>query len=74
MTIINETAVVHSEKASMGGARLVEKLSKGNLVIERYPNCATEYTGDEEVKDYISFSKFLPSTNGQFVLDLLGDE
>lgn len=60
-----------SVQAEGGANRLLKRIRSGNLELEVLPNNYPRYTGQLEEEDYISYCRFLTSSNGKKVLGIL---
>lgn len=65
------TKLLCSEKAESGARRLVENLENGTLQMDILPNRYERFSGKLEEEDYVSYCRFLKSSNGKRVLNML---
>jgi len=63
--------LLNSIEATKGGERLLEKIDNGMLTMETLPNQYDKFTGTMEENDYISYCRFIQSSNGKKVLEML---
>lgn len=68
------TGILHSQKAEEGAQQLFEKIENDTIRMDILPNQYARFTGEFEEADYITYSRFLQSVNGQKVLKMLEDE
>lgn len=69
-----KTGVLHSSKAEEGASRLFKKIEDDVIKMDILPNQYSRFTGDLEENDYITYSRFLKSVNGQKVLKMLEEQ
>lgn len=60
-----------STDAEDGAKRLIEKIEDGALQMDVLPNRYDKFSGELEERDYVSFCRFLESSNGEKVLNML---
>lgn len=63
--------LLNSIEATKGGERLLEKIDNGMLTMETLPNQYDKFTGPMEENDYVSYCRFIQSSNGKKVLEML---
>lgn len=63
--------ILCSVEAEKGAKRLIEKIENAALQMDILPNKYERFSGELEEKDYISYCRFLESSNGKKVLDML---
>lgn len=68
-----ETRMLNSVKAEQGAARLLERIENEDMKMEILPDNSVQFTGTLEEKDYISYCRFLESSNGKKILQMLED-
>lgn len=64
-------SISHSNIAEKGANSLLDEIKLGIIVMDTLPNSSSNFTGELEYDDYLSFSTFLPSTNGKVILSRL---
>lgn len=72
--LFGKTKVLNSMEAERGAARLLQRISNQDIGMEVLPGGSTQFTGEEEEKDYLSYCCFLNSYTGQQILALLEDD
>lgn len=60
-----------SVEAEAGAARLLERIRTGSLGLDVLPNSYPRYAGQLEEEDYLSYCRFLASSNGKKLLNRL---
>ncbi|MCD8221904.1 MAG: hypothetical protein LUD07_06900 [Clostridiales bacterium] len=61
----------HSREAVDGARRLMERIEIDDMAMEILPNNFTQFTGELEENEYLSYCRFLSSANGQKVIQML---
>ena len=73
-TFFGNARLLNSVKAEEGAKHLIEKIEKGTLEMDVLPNRYARFSGELEEKDYVSYCRFLESSNGKKILDMLEEE
>ena len=68
---LGKTELIHSELAELGAKHLMERIEKGELCMEVMPNTFSQFTGEIEEADYISYCEFMESVKGTRLIALL---
>ena len=63
--------LLSSTAAEAGADRLLLRVQTGNLKLDVLPNSYPRYTGQLEEEDYVSYCRFLASSNGKKLLKVL---
>ena len=63
--------LLSSAEAEAGADRLLRRIHTENLGLDVLPNSYPRYTGQLEEEDYISYCRFLASSNGKKLLRIL---
>lgn len=63
--------LLSSVAAEAGADRLLLRLQTGSLKLDVLPNSYPRYTGQLEEEDYVSYCRFLTSSNGKKLLKVL---
>lgn len=63
-----------SVEAEEGANSLINNLENNTLQMDILPNRYERFSGELEEKDYVSYCRFLKSSNGTKVLDMLEEE
>lgn len=66
--------ILSSEAAEKGAKSLRKKLESNALGMDVLPNQYDQFPGELEEQDYISYCRFLKSSNGGKVLKMLEEE
>lgn len=66
--------ILSSAAAQEGAKRLIDKLKSSALQMDVLPNQYAQFSGELEEQDYISYCRFLESSNGEKVLRMLEEE
>ena len=66
--------ILCSVQAEEGAARLIENIRNGDLPMDILPNRYDRFSGKLEEEDYVSYCRFLESSNGKKVLNMLEEE
>lgn len=69
-----KAGILHSSEAEVGAKQLLEKIENNTMRMDILPNQYEQFTGELEEEDYITYSRFLQSVNGQKVLKMLEEE
>lgn len=70
-TFYGNIKLLCSKEAEDGAERLIEKIENGNLGMDILPNRYEKFSGELEEKDYIAYCRFMESSNGRKVLEML---
>ncbi len=65
------TKLLCSDKAESGAKRLIENLENDTLRMDILPNRYERFSGQLEEADYVSYCRFLKSSNGKKILNML---
>lgn len=63
-----------SKEGERGAVRLLERIHTGSLGLEILPNNYPRYTGQLEEEDYISYFRFIMSSNGKKLINVLEEQ
>lgn len=63
--------LLSSVEAEAGADHLLERLQMGCLGMEVLPNSYPKFTGQLEEEDYVSYCRFLASSNGKKLFKVL---
>lgn len=63
-----------SEEAEIGAEDLMRRIEAQEMRLEILPNNYTQFTGDLEERDFLSFSQFVHSVYGKRVIKMLEEE
>lgn len=66
--------ILCSIAAEEGAKHLMEKIENNELGMDVLPNQYAQFSGELEEQDYISYCRFLKSSNGEKVLKMLEEE
>lgn len=66
--------LLSSTAAEAGADRLLLRLQTGSLKLDVLPNSYPRYTGQLEEEDYVSYCRFLASSNGKKLLKALEEQ
>ncbi len=72
-TIYKVPSLLVSQEGEAGSDRLIERLQNGNLQMDVLPNSYPKFTGKLEEEDYIAYCRFMASSNGKKLVEMLGD-
>lgn len=70
-SFFGNTKLLCSDKAENGAKHLVENLENGTLQMDILPNRYERFSGKLEEEDYVSYCRFLRSSNGKKILNML---
>lgn len=70
-SFFGNTKLLCSGEAENGAKRLVENLENGTLQMDILPNRYERFPGKLEEEDYVSYCRFLKSSNGKKILNML---
>lgn len=73
-SFFGRTKLLCSNKAEQGAERLIQNLENGVLQMDILPNTYERFSGGLEEKDYVSYCRFLKSSNGKKILNMLEEE
>ncbi len=68
---VQRDKLFHSREASDGAMRLMERIETDDMAMDILPNNFTQFTGELEENEYLSYCRFLSSANGQKVIQML---
>lgn len=68
------TKLLCSIEAETGAERLLEKIRNRSLGMDILPNRYPRFSGELEEEDYVSYCRFLESSNGKKVLEMLEED
>ena len=75
MNLLNGNAkILSSVEAEIGAQNLISKVKNGELVMDVLPNFYPKFTGELEEADYIGYSRFISSQNGNKIINMLEEE
>lgn len=69
-----DNKILCSLEAEEGAKRLMENIKSRALAMDILPNKYERFTGKLEEEDYITYCRFLESSNGRKVLSMLEEE
>lgn len=73
-SFFGDTKLLCSVEAEEGARRLINNLENNIIQMDILPNKYESFSGELEEKDYVSYCRFLKSSNGRKVLDMLEEE
>lgn len=73
-SFFGNTKLLCSIEAEAGAKRLLKKIRNDDLEMDILPNRYPRFSGELEEKDYVSYCRFLASSNGKKVLKMLEEE
>lgn len=72
--ILGNRKLLCSDRAESGAKRLVKNLENGSLQMDILPNRYERFSEELEEEDYVSYCRFLRSSNGKKILNMLEKE
>ncbi len=69
-----KTRLLCSQKAEEGAERLIDRIERGQLLMDIMPNQYARFSGELEEQNYVSYCRFLHSFNGKKILSMLEEE
>ena len=63
--------LLSSVSGEAGADRFIVRLRSGDLGMDVLPNSYPKYTGQLEEEDFVSYFRFLTSSNGKKIINLL---
>lgn len=73
-SFFGDVKILCSIEAEAGAKRLLKKIKNGDLGMDILLNRYPRFSGELEEKDYVSYRRFLESSNGKKVLRILEEE
>ncbi len=73
-SFFGNTKILGSVEAESGAKRLIEKIENRDLAMDVLPNRYARFSGKLEEQDYVSYCRFLESSNGKKVMKMLEEE
>jgi hypothetical protein len=74
MTSFWNNRLLNSKEAELGAERMIQRMRNKKLGMDILPNSYEQYNGKLEEEDYISYCRFLQSSNGRNLLENLEEQ
>jgi hypothetical protein len=70
-TLFAEPKLLNSVEAEQGAKRLLKRIDSEEMTMEVLPNNCSQFSGEQEERDFISYCRFLESANGKKIIQML---